>query len=72
VHTVDVDWGCAVIRAPPRGPWPAPVPLGEIDAAGGFAYADFERHRASWLDLIATEDFRAILLDAMSAGELSA
>jgi hypothetical protein len=59
VFTVDVDWGCTVIRAGEKTPaLPAPALATEL------TWEAFERERKSWLSLWSVEEFRAFLLSA--------
>jgi len=57
VFTVDLDWGCTVIRGsggPSTSLSPAPS---ELD------WPSFEKNRERWLNLVSVEQFRAFLLD---------
>ncbi len=62
VHTVDTDWGCAVIR--PGDQESAPPPAIPAD----FGWADFERHRREWLNLISPAGFAAMIDSQAAAG----
>jgi hypothetical protein len=54
VHTVDADWGCAVIcPGDPETP-PASIPT-------QFGWADLERNRRDWLNLISPAAFKALI-----------
>jgi hypothetical protein len=59
VFTVDVDEGCTVIRASGGDPVPlSPEPPEKL------YWALLERHRKEWLNLISSDEFRALLLEA--------
>lgn len=55
VHTVDMDWGCAVIRPGDRESAPPPA------VPPDFGWEDLERNRREWLNLISPAAFLAHL-----------
>jgi hypothetical protein len=57
VFTVDLDWGCTVIRASVGASRSLPPEPSELDWSG------FEKNRGHWLNLISVEQFRGFLLD---------
>jgi hypothetical protein len=57
VFTVDVDWGCTVIRRRSEG-----ESRESFSAPSELSYGEFDGRRAEWLRLISVADFRARLL----------
>jgi hypothetical protein len=55
VHTVDTDWGCAVIRPGERETAPPP------SLPADFGWADLERNRREWLNLISPATFANLI-----------
>jgi len=62
VVTVDVDWGCGVIWRPRTGEAPR---LPATDGDLPLTWAELERHRRTWLNLVTTDELRAILRDEL-------
>jgi hypothetical protein len=58
VHTVDTDWGCAVIRPGTRESAAAPA------IPADFGYRDLERNRREWLNLISPAASANLIVDA--------
>lgn len=59
LYTVDVDWGCTVIRGASSG-----VAAGVFEAPEKLDWARFEANRKDWLNLTTVEDFCALVRGA--------